>query len=58
MYGEYSFWTFHQPSDEINTYNMERPRSHALGIGTTHSTTKFNPKDYDLTKVKTFTMKG
>ena len=37
---------------------MERPRSHAPGTGTTHSTTKFNPKDYDLTKVNTFTMKG
>jgi len=37
---------------------MERPRSHAPGTGTTHSTTTFNPKDYDLTKVKNFTMKG
>ena len=37
---------------------MERPKSHAPGTGTTHSENKFKTKDYDLMKVKTFTMKG
>ena len=58
MYGQKQFHTFHQPSDEVNAWNMELPRSHAPGTGTTHLTTKFNPKDYDLTKVKDFPMKG
>ena len=53
-----SFRNFHQLSDEVNAWNTKRPKSHAPRTGTTHSTTKFNPKYYDLTKVNTFTMKG